>query len=63
MGTSDRMFERISKDSGSEVEVYFAYCPERVLPGRVLEELNSNPRVVGGINEESTRIVQSFIAR
>jgi len=60
VGTSDRMFERISKDTGSEVEVYFAYCPERVLPGRVLEELDSNPRVVGGINEESTRIVSEL---
>ena len=36
VGTSDRMFERMAK-TRDQVEVYFAYCPERVLPGRVLE--------------------------
>lgn len=31
--------------------VYFAHCPERVLPGRVMVELISNDRIVGGLNE------------
>jgi UDP-N-acetyl-D-mannosaminuronic acid dehydrogenase len=35
-------------DSGSDVHV--AYCPERVLPGKVLHELVSNDRVIGGIS-------------
>jgi len=30
-----------------------AYCPERVLPGRVLEELVANDRVVGGLTPEA----------
>ena len=33
-------------------DVYVAYCPERVLPGRVLIELVENDRVIGGITPE-----------
>ncbi|MCA1660739.1 MAG: UDP-N-acetyl-D-mannosamine dehydrogenase, partial [Novosphingobium sp.] len=30
-------------------DVAIAYCPERVLPGRILEELTANDRSIGGI--------------
>ena len=33
------------------VSLNLAHCPERVLPGKVLEELVSNDRVIGGITE------------
>lgn len=33
-------------------DVHVAYCPERVLPGRVLVELVENDRVIGGITPE-----------
>ena len=38
--------------SGKEPDMYVAHCPERVLPGRVLEELVSNDRIIGGLSEE-----------
>ncbi len=41
-------------------DVYIAYCPERVVPGKVIEELINNDRVVGGINEDSSIIVSKF---
>jgi UDP-N-acetyl-D-mannosaminuronic acid dehydrogenase len=31
--------------------VHIAYCPERVLPGKVLEELVLNDRVIGGLSQ------------
>lgn len=31
-------------------DINIAYCPERVLPGKILEELVSNDRVIGGIS-------------
>jgi UDP-N-acetyl-D-mannosaminuronic acid dehydrogenase len=31
-----------------------AYSPERVLPGRILQELVDNPRVIGGVNRASS---------
>ncbi|MFW5444405.1 MAG: UDP-N-acetyl-D-mannosamine dehydrogenase [Methylococcaceae bacterium] len=33
-------------------DINIAYCPERVLPGYVLQELVSNDRVVGGLTQE-----------
>ena len=44
----------------SSEDIYLAYCPERVLPGRILIELKENSRVVGGINEESARVVKEL---
>ncbi|WP_374090225.1 UDP-N-acetyl-D-mannosamine dehydrogenase [Methylomicrobium lacus] len=39
--------------NGSEdTDISVAYCPERVLPGYVLQELVSNDRVVGGLTEK-----------
>ena len=35
-------------------KLYIAYCPERVLPGNVIYELEHNDRVIGGLNNEST---------
>jgi UDP-N-acetyl-D-mannosaminuronic acid dehydrogenase len=39
-----------------------AYCPERVLPGNVIHELVHNDRVIGGIDEASTRRAKEFYA-
>lgn len=35
--------------------VYFAHCPERILPGRAMEELITNDRIIGGETPEATR--------
>jgi UDP-N-acetyl-D-mannosaminuronic acid dehydrogenase len=35
--------------NGSPPDVHIAYCPERVLPGRILMELVQNDRCIGGI--------------
>ena len=32
---------------------YLAYCPERIFPGNILNELKTNPRIIGGINKKS----------
>lgn len=34
---------------GEEADILIAHCPERVLPGKVLQELISNDRIVGGM--------------
>lgn len=41
-------------------KIFIAYCPERVLPGNVLYELEHNDRVIGGINQESTEKAIEF---
>lgn len=45
---------------GDPCDVFVAYCPERVLPGRVLTELVENNRVIGGITTECSRRAQSL---
>jgi len=42
-----------------EADIYVAYCPERVLPGKVVEELISNDRIIGGMTKESTKKAQA----
>lgn len=51
------------KQNQASEEVYVAYCPERVLPGRILEELVGNDRIAGGIDRESTRKAAEFYRR
>ena len=39
----------------TEKTVYFAHCPERILPGKAMEELRTNDRIIGGQTSEATR--------
>ncbi|MFT3965950.1 MAG: UDP-N-acetyl-D-mannosamine dehydrogenase [Sphingobium sp.] len=41
-------------------EIAIAYCPERVLPGRILIELVNNDRCIGGITPRCARKALSF---
>jgi UDP-N-acetyl-D-mannosaminuronic acid dehydrogenase len=38
------------KEGGDAADVCIAYCPERVLPGKILDELVSNDRSIGGLS-------------
>ena len=44
-------------------DVAIAYCPERVLPGKILEELTNNDRSIGGITPRCARKALSFYKR
>ncbi|MFR4986524.1 MAG: nucleotide sugar dehydrogenase [Lachnospirales bacterium] len=46
----------ILKETGLKLgdELLVAHSPERILPGKVIEELRTNSRIVGGINEKSS---------
>ncbi len=59
VGTTQRVQEAL-QIAGAPHEVRFAYCPERVLPGRIIQELVSNDRVVGGIDAESSVAAEAF---
>lgn len=41
-------------------KLYFAHCPERVLPGKIVVELPSNDRIIGGVDVESTSRTVDF---
>jgi UDP-N-acetyl-D-mannosaminuronic acid dehydrogenase len=60
VGTTESMAKVIS-DAGVDIsKVHIAYCPERVLPGKIMTELVENDRVVGGLTPESTQVVCDF---
>ena len=44
-------------------DVSIAYCPERVLPGKILEELTNNDRSIGGITPRCARKALAFYKR
>ena len=42
--------------------IYFAHCPERILPGNAMEELRTNDRIIGGQTEEATKRATAIYA-
>ena len=56
---------KVASEDLEECDVYVAYCPERVLPGKIMSELVNNDRIVGGINgisaEKATDIYAVFV--
>ncbi|WP_367104938.1 UDP-N-acetyl-D-mannosamine dehydrogenase [uncultured Psychrobacter sp.] len=50
---SDLTFPKYDEPD-TEADIFIAYCPERVLPGKVVEELIVNDRVIGGMTKQST---------
>ena len=54
---------RMPERAGAPADVAIAYCPERVLPGRILVELIDNDRVIGGITPRCARKALTFYRR
>ena len=46
--------------TGETPDISIAYCPERVLPGQILEELIENDRSIGGITPRCARKALAF---
>ena len=64
VGTTEKMADMIFEQRPElKGKLYIAYCPERVLPGNVIYELEHNDRVIGGINEESTEKAKAFYSK
>lgn len=62
--TTEKMTSLIWKERPElKDKIYIAYCPERVLPGNVIYELEHNDRVIGGINPESTQKATEFYSK
>ncbi|MBE8540575.1 nucleotide sugar dehydrogenase [Geoglobus acetivorans] len=62
-GTGERLVIPILEKSGLEIgDFYFAYCPERAIPGRTLYEMVHNDRVVGGYDQLSGKLAKEVYA-
>ena len=61
VGTTEKMADLIWKERPElKGKIHIAYCPERVLPGNVIYELEHNDRVIGGIDDASTQKAIEF---
>lgn len=47
-------------DPSGNNQLYIAHCPERVLPGHILEELVGNDRVIGGVSRDSALLAEGL---
>jgi UDP-N-acetyl-D-mannosaminuronic acid dehydrogenase len=63
VGTTEKLAEWLAEarpdltfpqQAGESADIQIAYCPERVLPGRVVHELVSNDRIIGGLTRMAT---------
>ena len=60
VGTTEKI-GAVLNDVGVETsQIHIAYCPERVLPGKIMTELVENDRVIGGLTPLATKVVSSF---
>lgn len=61
VGTTQKVASLLSMLSGIPAsDINVAYCPERVLPGRILQELVTNDRVIGALSDSSLRASKEF---
>jgi len=53
-GTSENFILPILRKSKVKT-IYYAHCPERAIPGKTLYEIVNNDRIIGGLNDESSK--------
>ncbi|WP_405267449.1 nucleotide sugar dehydrogenase [Methanobrevibacter sp.] len=55
--STDETIKPIFEKAGFTIgeDLYLAHCPERVLPGKIIEELVHNDRIIGGVTPECAK--------
>jgi len=55
--STDDIIKPIFEENGYTIgkDLYLAHCPERVLPGKIIEELIHNDRIIGGVTPECSK--------
>ncbi|KHO28765.1 UDP-N-acetyl-D-mannosamine dehydrogenase [Corynebacterium minutissimum] len=52
----------LSLDDEDDNAIFVAHCPERVLPGQIMEEMENNDRVIGGLTPKGTELARDLYA-
>lgn len=69
VGATEKMAEWLSEarpdltfpqQSAEASDILIAHCPERVLPGKVLQELVTNDRIIGGMSQRSSEAAMAL---
>jgi UDP-N-acetyl-D-mannosaminuronic acid dehydrogenase len=65
IGTTEMMADIVRRTRpdlvrGGDLAVHIAHCPERVMPGQILQEIVENDRIVGGLTAVATERAAAF---
>ena len=60
VGTTKKIQQTLIDCGANLKDVHLAYCPERVLPGKIMTEIVENDRIVGGLTTISTKEIANF---
>lgn len=60
VGTTKKIQDLLINSGTNLKDVSIAYCPERVLPGKIIKELIENDRIVGGLTSTCSQKVKNF---
>jgi UDP-N-acetyl-D-mannosaminuronic acid dehydrogenase len=67
VGTTERVARILQKENAAisaplagndHPNIHLAYCPERILPGQMMQELVNNDRIVGGMTPACTELAK-----
>ena len=67
VGATEKLANYLAEKTGmvAGTDFFVAHCPERVLPGKIFQELVYNDRIIGGIDrksvEKSKELYQRFV--
>jgi UDP-N-acetyl-D-mannosaminuronic acid dehydrogenase len=51
---------RFPHNCGEQADIHMVYCPERVIPGRIMTELVENNRIIGGLSMASVEAAMAI---
>ena len=60
IGATDKMKKLLMDLTPNASKVKIVYCPERVLPGNLLNELKNNDRIIGGNEQNTLSLAKAF---
>ena len=60
VGTTEKIQKTLMDCNVNLENINIAYCPERVLPGKIMTEIVENDRIVGGLSLTSTKKAADF---
>jgi len=62
---TEEVAQKLEENSGLKAgtDFYLAFCPERTIEGMALHELYTLPKIIGGLNEESTKRAASIMGK
>jgi len=65
VGTTEALATQLEEMSGLKlgIDFFVSHCPERVIPGKILKELISNDRIIGGMCHKACDLSKRFYAK